>query len=231
VKIVGNKDIYPACVKDILENGLKVGGKNRHYAALALIGFFKDSGYSERETLNVLHEWHEKVIGSNDGDRKLRDRDKNAATSVKTIFSDNNYHFGCQFMLGLKGKGPADRVACVGIHRCPIVAGKTAEEKVRGQEPARIPIISLAQVTSPVYDSKVIKTIVHVSGKTQGVYRVPKIVTMTCLPNLESEMCVNCRNSKFIDATASEVGQARQTKEFTEKDRELLAMIACTDEQ
>jgi hypothetical protein len=217
---------WPVCIKDVYQNGIKRPG-SRNQVVLAFATYFKDVGMDAKTALDYIKEWDANISGGDQ--RKLSDRDANAKSVVNSVYADPDYRFACQFILAT-GQKPDKKVACVGMENCP-----TVNKNPRNQEPASIPNVSLHQVMSARYNGVPVKFAFHVSGKSQKTFIVPRVVTATCTPRPDTEMCQNCRNLKFLEGKTSEKNeegiQARQRLEFDEKSRELLAMIQVSDEQ
>jgi hypothetical protein len=231
LKVLKDPQGFPACVKDILENGLKEKGANRNKATVALAAYFKDVDMPIEDAHALLCEWNATLPGNNT--RVLVDRNANALSVLRSAYAGAIYRHSCRCMWALSG--PADKVACVGVAHCPTVNGKTPEEKVASQEPEEIPTVALNQVRSSRFNGQSVQFAFHVSGKLSSVYVVPKNVTAICTPKPNTDLCQSCRNIKFAEGDLGEKNegdiQARQNLEFTHLHRDLIAMTQCSDEQ
>ncbi|MBP2644408.1 MAG: hypothetical protein H6Q67_2295 [Firmicutes bacterium] len=169
------RDVYPACVQDILDNGWKKAG-DRNAATVQLACFFKAAEYDQDEALTTLEEWVLRFTTADSGYQKEQRR-ANTRSVVNAVYSkDNEYKFGCAFIRSLHGdKKPGvkeyDRVKCAG-DLCPCL--------IENVDEAKIPECHLAQAGNAEFTNKLIKTKVMVAGKKSTPYIVPKDVEYYC---------------------------------------------------
>jgi len=108
-------DYVPVCVKDLLENGIKVKG-SRNRATLVLAGYYKDQEVSEEDCVELLTKWTQnidpKLTSTRNGNLLL-----GLESCVKTVYSGDAYHFACPFIKSLGWK-----IKC--SDKCKLKGGK-----------------------------------------------------------------------------------------------------------
>lgn len=173
---VFEKDNPPECVKDILNNGWKKEG-DRNQATVQLACYFKDAGYTQEETLEILEPWVLKFTTANSSYQR-RQRVSNTRNVIDSIYSnDSEYQFGCAFIRSLHGpKQPGsddyERVACAG-DLCPVLKKNNEDEE------KAIPL-HLAETGNADYTGKLVRTKIMIAGKKHTPYIVPQKIEFTC---------------------------------------------------
>jgi len=182
-KPVIKTDQYPACVQDILLNGLKKDG-TRNRATMALASYFKDVGAPKEESLSVLLGWVKTLPG---GSSKTREREANTKAVIDTIYNSDSYHFACQYIRALSSGD--NKVACT--ERDPDGC-RSIENNPENQRPAETPRVPLSKASEAVFIGRKVTIPVMVTGKADSPYIYPKKVILTCTPDLETPMCASC---------------------------------------
>ena len=206
----------PVCVQDILGNGWKKEG-DRNQATVQLACYFKDSGHTKEETLEVLEEWVTKFT-SGKGYEKSQ-RVANTRGVVDTVFSDENqYKFGCAFIRSLHGEkvpGEKDyaRVACAGS-LCHALA-KPEDDETEAE------LMHLSATGNADFSGRAVRTRVMVAGKKHTPYIVPKKVEYNCWGR---------ENCKKYSCPLYDIPSHTLYKDLSTTDRELIQMIGIGDD-
>jgi DNA polymerase elongation subunit (family B) len=95
-------DFTPVCIKHLLEDNLQVKGM-RNKATLVLAEFYKDYGFSEKETTSVIENWTKKIPQEMTSSRNGA-RLGSMLSCIKSVYSSNIYHFNCSFIKSLGWK-------------------------------------------------------------------------------------------------------------------------------
>ncbi|MGP9042130.1 DNA primase small subunit domain-containing protein [Cytobacillus kochii] len=207
----------PVCVEDILNNGWKKDG-DRNQATVQLACYFKDSGHTKEETLEILEDWVARFTSSKSGYEKQQ-RVANTRGVVDTVFSeDNQYKFGCAFIRSLHGdKTPGskeyDRVACAGsLCHC---LSKHSEDEEKAE------LLHLAQTGNADYADKPVRTRVMIAGKKHTPYIVPKKIEYSCWGR---------ENCKKTGCPLYDIPSNTSFKDLGVHDRELIQMTGIGDD-
>ena len=185
-KLIKQTDIYPACIKDLLENGIaKAGYRNK--ATLCLACYCKDQGWSEESAFNLIWDWVQK-IPTELTSAKGNVLKASTQTCIKSIYGDQSikkdYHFICSVIKQLDVKCDGDK--------CII----TKEED---QEPEKIIKVELSEASDGIYIHKKLDCRVMVVGKDTSPFLTPSRVSIECAskggPDMtkEGSPCVNCK--------------------------------------
>lgn len=191
---------YPACIKDMLDNGPKEGGPNRNRVLLPMAGFLSDAEVDQEEALQLLEDWTREHYP--DGN-KLRERLQNAKTVVRSAYR-GHLRFACRFIRANRGSGEKGLVRCPGEDKCAWI--KTPKD----QEPAAVPLVHLAEATNGCYIDGKVKTPVHVSALVGDPFGVPIKGKILCTPDVEERMCAMCPNMERHGAMTFEVSAERR---------------------
>ncbi|MED3571930.1 DNA primase [Cytobacillus praedii] len=206
----------PVCVEDILNNGWKKDG-DRNQATVQLACYFKDSGHTKEETLEILEEWVTRFTSSKGYEKQQRVA--NTRGVVDTVFSDDNqYKFGCAFIRSLHGeKTPGskdyDRVACAGALCHSLKKHSVDEEKAE--------LLHLAQTGNADYADKPVRTRVMIAGKKHTPYIVPKKIEYSCWGR---------ENCKKTSCPLYDIPSNTSYKDLGVHDRELIQMTGIGDD-
>lgn len=172
-EVLSKMEGLPICVQFILERGiLKSGDRNK--ATMALASYYKDTGVSQEEATRELVEWVKKIPNSFTSSTPS-EVEASTVGCVKTVYTDNKYHFGCSFIRSLHGERQGrdyEAVPCAG-RACP-----AHEDYAIDQEPAEE--MHLAQTANAQYTGKKVAFSSLVSGKMDTPYIVPKKVRYVC---------------------------------------------------
>lgn len=172
-EVLSQMEGLPVCVQFILERGILKNG-DRNKATMALASYYKDTGTSEGETIDVLTKWSDKIPKSMTSSSPSEVR-SSTISCVKTVYTDDRYHFGCAFIRSLHGERQGrdyEAVPCAG-RACP-----AHEDHAIDQEPAEF--MHLSKTASAEYTGKKVSFDALVSGKMDTPYIVPKKVRYTC---------------------------------------------------
>jgi len=196
------------CVKDLLEKHIRKNG-TRNLATMNLATYFKDQGFNEKETIDVLLPWAlrtPKEFTSTKDASKLK---ASTISCIKSVFG-SDYHFVCSVMRSL------GEIACDFEH-CEI-----ANEE--DQKPEKEIILHLSEASNACYIRKKIKSKVLVAGKDTSPYLVPRRIKMVCVPDLKQEdsKCKECKMAKH---------GGNFEFELNEHDALLLECIQCSTTQ
>lgn len=211
--IVKTKE-WPACVKDIMGNGLKVDG-TRNRATMALSGYFKDAGVTPQECESLLLEWLDEKVP--DVPHKKLERIANTKAVVKSVYGSKRAHFSCKYIRSLSGGEKGKMVACTERTRdgCD-----TIQNNPEGQRPATVPRLPLSKASEAVYIGTKVSIPVMITGKADSPYVFPRKVQIVCVPNPESTICQNC-------ALLTKGGRAEFT--FDSHDQFIVDLISCAN--
>lgn len=209
-------DEYPACVKDILYGGPKVGGPNRNRVVLPLANFFHDAGLDIREAHSAIAGWTQKFYPE---PKDLRNRVANSKSVVESVYR-SPVKFSCRFIRSVGGPGDAGRVACVGEDKCPWV------QNPADQEPAEVPMLHLSEASKGCYIGTKIKTAVHIAALAGRPFEIPTKGRVVCQPDPEAKICGNCPNNMWEGN-----GQGKMEFELDAEDRAVLGLINVHDNQ
>jgi hypothetical protein len=172
-EVLSKMDGLPVCVQFILERGiLKSGDRNK--ATMALASYYKDIGTPMGEATATLTEWVKKIPKSFSSSSPT---EMHASTvgCIKTVYTDDKYHFGCAFIRSLHSERQGrdyEAVPCAG-RACP-----AHEDFAIDQEPAED--MHLAQTANADFTGKKVAFQALVSGKLDTPYIVPKKVRYVC---------------------------------------------------
>lgn len=209
-KMIVSTEGWPACVKDIITNGLKKDG-TRNRATMALASYFKDTGVSRQDCEATLLEWVSRLPGEAN---KTRERESNTRAVVDTIYNSEAYHFACQYIRALSSG--ESKVACT--ERDPEGCA-TIENNPDNQRPAETPRVPLSKASEAVFIGRKVTIPVMVTGKGDSPYIYPKKVIIECKPDLESQLCQSCQIS--CHGGTVEI-------DFQMQDQTLIDLINCT---
>jgi antitoxin component HigA of HigAB toxin-antitoxin module len=172
-EVLSKMEGLPVCVQFILERGiLKSGDRNK--ATMALASYYKDTGTPQNETSSILVDWVKKIPKSFTSSTPS-EVEASTVGCVKTVYTDDKYHFGCAFIRSLHGERQGrdyEAVPCAG-RACP-----AHEDYAIDQEPAEG--MHLAQTANAQYTGKKVAFSSLVSGKMDTPYIVPKKVRYVC---------------------------------------------------
>jgi hypothetical protein len=163
----------PVCVQFILARGILKNG-DRNKATMALASYYKDIGTSVGETIDTLTKWAEKIPKSMTSSSTSEVK-ASTISCIKTVYQEDQYHFGCAFIRSLHGERKGkdyEAVPCAG-RQCP-----AHEDHAIDQEPAEH--MHLAKTADATFTSKKVAFDVLVSGKMDTPYIVPKKVRYIC---------------------------------------------------
>lgn len=196
---------YPVCMQDILENGIKKSG-DRNKATMVIASYFKDIGTPIEQTIDTAVRWLDKVKPEYTSSRG-RDAEVSTRTSVKTVYDNDKYHFGCPFILSLHGERRTgssnyEAVACAG-RKCPLHQDYRKDREAPNK-------VHLSDSGNSEFATKKIATEVLVSGKMDTPYLVAKKVKYMCFNEDCQKPCV-LREHGFV-----------MEKEFAHSDRVLI---------
>ena len=184
-KIAVTKE-WPACVRDVIGNGLKVDG-TRNRATMALAGYFKDIGMPIEECQKHLLEWLEKKVPH--VPHKERERIANTKAVARSVYRSKRAHFSCKYIRSLSGGEKGKAVACT--ERSPDGCA-TIRDNPEGQRPEKIPRLPLSKASEAIYIGNKVSIPVMITGKADSPYVFPKSLQILCTPNDESSICQNC---------------------------------------
>lgn len=167
----------PVCVQDIMGNGLKKPG-DRNKATMALGGYFKEIGTDPKTTIDTMTSW---ALALPPEHRQVDDNyiKANTASVLKTVFTNDNYHFSCKFIRSLHGPKTSadyDRVACAG-DACPFIKGTLAPDPLLD--------VHLSRIGDPALLGKRIRTRLRVAGRQESAYLVPSRVVFKAVGDEE----------------------------------------------
>lgn len=206
----------PVCVEDIINNGWKKDG-DRNQATVQLACYYKDSGHTKEETLEILEEWVQRFTSGKGYEKNQRVA--NTRGVVDTVFSDENqYKFGCAFIRSLHGeKTPGvkeyDRVACAGS-LCHCLAKQDDSEDIAD-------LMHLVHTGNADYSNKAVRTRIMVAGKKHTPYIVPKKIEYNCWGR---DTC------KKTSCPLYDIPSHTLYKDLGTTDRELIQMIGIGDD-
>lgn len=205
-------DEYPACVKDLLDNGPKDGGPNRNRVILPLAGFMYDAGLDEEHTQEAIASWT-KAYYPDPG--QLRVRLANGRSVVSSAYR-GQVRFSCRFIRSCNGPGEKGRVACVGEEKCAWI------QDPKDQEPAVTPMIHLSDASKGCYHGTKIRTAVHVATMAGRPYQLPYSGKIRCRPDMEAAICQRCPNN-------ANGGNGNMEWKFSSEDRLTLNLFNVND--
>jgi hypothetical protein len=108
-KLDGNT---PKCVQHLLDNGIKESGQ-RNIATVVLASFFKESGRSKEETIDILVNFTENIPKHLTSIKECAII-HNVTTVVNSVYSSENYSFQCYYIKSLlRGTGFRCNANCV----------------------------------------------------------------------------------------------------------------------
>jgi hypothetical protein len=172
-EVLSQMEGVPVCVQFVLERGILKNG-DRNKASMALASYYKDIGYTVQETIEALVPWAEKIPKSMTSSAPSEVR-ASTISCVKTVYTDDRYHFGCAFIRSLHGERQGrsyESIPCAG-RACP-----AHEDHAIDQEPAEH--LHLSKTADAYYTGKKVATDVLVSGIMDTPYIVPKKVRYVC---------------------------------------------------
>lgn len=182
-KPILKSEVFPICVKDLLENSIKKSG-TRNSATFFLSCYFKDQGYTKEKTFEILYDWAQKIPKEL---ANTRGKELEASTKfcIDSTFDDKsigkNYHFICSAMRSLGTECNFDKC---------IVAN------IKDQEPEKVIDISLAEASDGAFVGKKLSCKVMIVGKDTSPYLSPGRVQFSCeetnKETLKEEKCLNC---------------------------------------
>jgi len=193
-KFCFSKEVYPVCVRDILDNGWKVEG-NRNLATIQLATFFKEIEQPLEETIELLCNWVERFTSAQGSG--LSGRLASTKTVTTSIYESNRYVFGCNYIRSVGDTN--NKVACTGT-MCEFLEdniNNTAEE------------LDLFSTVKAEHTGKLVSTEVIVAAKRNSPYIVPNKVEFSCYGR---EKCSKTQCPLFYKAGnvgVKEVGQER----------------------
>lgn len=163
------KEDWPECVKDLYNGGWKQEG-HRNQAIVQLACFLKEAGYSSTDACAMLGEYTAKFTTAKG--YEVQKKVANTTSVVKTIYSTNDYVFGCASIRALHGPRVGEdyeRVACAGTNcACMLHVDEKPIE------------LALGRTDDSQYTSKLIRTKIMVAGKRQTSFIVPSKIEYTC---------------------------------------------------
>jgi hypothetical protein len=172
-EVLSQMEGVPVCVQFILDRGiLKAGDRNK--ATMALASYYKDIGTPMEETINILTKWAEKIPKSMTSSTPSEVR-ASTISCIKTVYTNDTYHFGCAFIRSLHGERKGrdyEAVPCAG-RACP-----AHEDHTIDNIPAEH--MHLAKTADAQYTGKKVSFDALVSGKMDTPYIVPKKVRFVC---------------------------------------------------
>lgn len=177
---------YPACIKDILENGPKDGGPNRNRVILPIAGFLNDIGLKQSAANEIIENWTRTFYPEQ---AKLQERIANGKSVVDSAYR-GGLSFSCRFIRSLKGQGDGGSVNCVREEKCPWIndPGDMALDK--------IPLLHLADASKGCYIGSKVRVPIHVAAIAGKRYEIPIRGEVQCTPktNENGELAAGCKN-------------------------------------
>jgi hypothetical protein len=207
-ELVVKTDEWPACISDIVGNGLKKKG-TRNKATMGLASYFKDVGMPKSECEGLLMKW---VRALPDPESKLRERESNTHAVVQSVYESDAYHFSCGYIRSLSSG--ESKVACTQKNGCEAI-----KNNPDGQRPKEVPHVPLSKASEAMFIGKKVVIPVMITGKADSPYVYPKRVVIRCVPDPESAVCATC--SLVGKEGAAEI-------EFQMQDQTLIDLINCT---
>lgn len=172
-EVLSQMEGVPVCVEFILARGiLKSGDRNK--ATMVLASYYKDTGKSIGETTEILCEWVKKIPASLTSSSPSEVQ-ASTVGCVKTVYTEDKYHFGCSFIRSLHGERQGrsyEAVPCSG-RACP-----AHEDYAIDQIPPES--MHLSQTANADLTGKKVAFNALVSGKMDTPYIVPKKVRYIC---------------------------------------------------
>lgn len=172
-EVLSQMEGVPVCVQFMLERGILKNG-DRNKATMALASYYKDIGTPIGDTTDIMTKWAEKIPKSMTSSSPSETR-ASTISCVKTVYTDERYHFGCAFIRSLHGERQGrdyESVPCAG-RACP-----AHEDHAIDKEPAEL--MHLSRTADAYYTGKKVAFDAHVSGKMDTPYIVPKKVRYVC---------------------------------------------------
>jgi len=172
----------PKCVEDILSNSLKITG-TRNRTIMALASFFKDTGYSQDETIASLVAFSKKIPN---GLSKSSDAEKeeNCRAVARSVFEGKTYNFSCAFIRSL---GIAENPVKCDSDICKYV-------KAEDQEPIEPIVVDLYESSKASFVGLPLKISCMISGKDTTPYQIPRHIKIECVPsNKPGSQCEFCK--------------------------------------
>lgn len=210
-KLIVKSDLYPVCIKDLLENSIKKSG-TRNSATFYLSCYFKDQGLPVNKTFEIIYDWSQKIPKEL---TKTHGNELKAATKVcvastyddKTI--EKNYHFVCSAIRTLG-------VQC-NFDQCLIA-------NVKDQEPQKIVEVDLSEASDGAFVNKKLSCRAMIVGKDTSPFLSPGRVQFICKEdedehkdeNTESEVskgkksCISCLIKQQGGRMARDLPKTRQ---------------------
>jgi hypothetical protein len=183
-KAVSKSDKYPVCVQDLFDNSIKKSG-TRSMATFFLSCYFKDQGYPEAKTFEIIYEWSQKIPKE-----LTKTKSNELKASIKSCISSTyedktigkNYHFVCSAIRSLEIKCDFDK--------CPIANSKD-------QEPEKIIELELAEASDGCFVGKKLSCKVMIIGKDVYPFLSPQRIQLSCKEHggieiKEGSKCANC---------------------------------------
>ena len=209
-KKIVKTESWPVCIKDLMTNGLKKTG-TRNRATMALASYFKNTGMERGRCEAILLEWCQNL---SDPDNKYREREGNTRAVVETVYNSDSYNFACQYILALSSADKKIPCSKQDTEGCD-----TIENNPDNQRPAETPKLPLSKASEATFIGKKVSIPVMITGKADSPYIYPKRVQISCKPDLETQLCQQCR----VSGHGGEV-----EVDFKMQDQTLIDLINCT---
>jgi hypothetical protein len=182
---IDGTDEFPACMKDLMENGPKPTGPNRNRVILPMVGFMVDAQVSKPEALRMMHDWTRAHMS--EPASELSHRLINATSVVNAAYS-GRLHFSCRSIRGNSGKTAEEKVRCVGAERCPWI------HKPSDQDPAQVPSVHLSEANKGCFIGTKVRTPVHIAALAPAKFGIPLKGKIECTPGKSGKLCEECVN-------------------------------------
>jgi DNA primase large subunit len=193
----------PACIQDVMENGMRKIG-TRHRAVLQLVTYFWKKGLSREETLEKVTEWSlsDDTMTSSGKIPSINEKKSGVRSVVYSIYAKEkeDWKFACGSIRALGGDA-GDCIACE-WDDCKFV--NQAEQK-----PDKRIDVPLSKAHEAQYRGIPSSSEVYVVGVSRAPFLVPRRVGFKCTPDLEraNSVCQFCPYSESIDAEGKSGGE------------------------
>lgn len=177
-------DEYPACMKDLIDNGPKPTGPNRNKVVLPMVGFLADAGVEKDEAMSMMKDWTKRYYPD---PKELTTRLINISSVIHAGYS-GKLHFSCRAIRANSGGTAEEKVACVGADKCKWIRDAT------DQDPVQVPTVHLAEADKGCYINTKVRVPVQVATRAAASYGVPLKGKVVCTPGSSGELCNDCVN-------------------------------------
>lgn len=183
---INGGDDFPACMKDLINNGMKPTGPNRNRVLLPMVGFMVDAGVEKIEARKMLHDWTRTHAG--EPAHELNDRLTNADSVINAGYA-GGLHFSCRAIRSNSGKTAEEKVKCDGAENCKWIKNPS------DQDPAEVPSVHLSEANKGCYIGTKVRVPVHIAALAPAKYGIPLRGKIECQQAM-GEMCDECVNGK-----------------------------------